>query len=499
MDVLTKEEIMTDDVKSGDEGPQEELLTIDEAAAFLGTSKSTLYRLMGQGDVKGAKVGKQWRFLKGDLRAYLQRGSVAVAIDGAARADMDILLAEMGATVSFDTDEEKIDHIAGVIIKEAILSGASDIHLEPMQGELWIRYRIDGVLHRIHTIPKPVQEAVITRFKTMAEMEVMEKRLPQDGRIPVKFEDKDYDLRANCVPTFYGESIVVRILDRSSVHLGLSNLGFSPASHAALKRMIEAPNGIVITTGPTGSGKTTLLYSCLRTLANESIKTITIEDPIEYLLPGVMQVAVNKRAGLTFANGLRSFLRQDPDVLMVGENRDLETVQTSIEAALTGHMVLTTLHTDDAPGALLRLADMGIEPYLVAATVIGVVAVRLARRLCPNCKTILDPQETASMLNKVRKLAAAGGYDIPSTPILYEAVGCSECRNTGYRGRIGLQEVLSCNSKFVTQLLDCASLEEMTRLAVSTGMQTLLADGVSKAVAGETTIDEVIRVAAPAV
>lgn len=489
---------MADEIKSGDDSVAEELLTIDEAAAFLDTSKSTLYRLLGQGDVKGTKVGKQWRFRKPDLRVYLERGSVATAIDSSARADLDTAVAGLGATEPFESDEDKIVYIAHSLIKEGITNGCSDIHFEPNQDELVVRCRIDGVLHHTRSFPRSVLDAVITRLKEAAGMNTMEKRVPQDGRIPTLVNGREYDIRVNCVPTYFGESIVMRVLDTSSVLIGLDNLGIGPAALAAIERAAGKPNGIMITTGPTGSGKTTLMYSCLKKISGPEIKLVTVEDPIESILPGVMQVAVNRRAGLTYAIAMRSFLRQDPDVILVGEMRDLETAQVSIEAALTGHHVMTSLHTEDAPGALLRLVDMGIERYLVAATVACVIGTRLARRLCTHCKTVADPDEAKGVLDKVRALSASGGYTIPEKPVLYDAVGCRECRDTGYRGRLGLHEVLTCNPKLVTLLLGCGTLEEMTQLAVASGMRTLLADGVSRAVTGETTIEEVLRATAPA-
>jgi excisionase family DNA binding protein len=474
----------------------EELLTIDEAAKFLDTSKSTLYRLLGQGDIKGTKVGKQWRFRKPDLTAYLERKPEDVSIDAPGRVELDMFMASIGYPITADTtDEEKVIHLVHDVIVQAIDAKASDIHVEPMQKGIRVRFRIDGVLHEAFTIPKSIQEFMIARLKVMADLNVMEKRVPQDGRIPVKWNGKDYDLRASSLPTFFGESIVMRILDKTSVLLGIDKVGFGDREVQTIDRWLHK-NGLIIATGPTGSGKTTVLYSMIIRINSMERKILTIEDPVEYVLTGVNQTAVNRRAGMTFAAGLRSFLRQDPDIIMVGEMRDFESAQITIEAALTGHLVMTTLHTEDAPSALLRLVDMGVEKYLVSSTAVGVIAARLCRKLCPACKTVTDPDEAASTLDKIRDLSQSGGFAIPDKAALYEPVGCDECRHRGYRGRVGIHEVLNLEPRLTAQLLQCATTADMTRLAVEHGMRTLFADGMSKAVAGETSVDEVLRATA---
>jgi excisionase family DNA binding protein len=490
---------MVDEDRNTEAAPGEELLTIDEAAKFLGTSKSTLYRLLAQEDVKGTKVGKQWRFRKADLAAYLDRTPVAIAVDSGSRAELDEAVRAIADDLDGEwnfpemTDEGKVVCVAQAIVQSAVRQKASDIHVEPMQKGLRIRFRLDGVLQEIWTFPKSLQEALLVRFKAMADMQLAERRVPQDGRIPISFRGGEYELRVSVVPSYFGENIVMRILDKTSVLLGLQKVGLSEIAQARIDRMVHRGSGTIISTGPTGSGKTTLLYSMLHQINAADKHVMTIEDPVEYQLPGITQVQVNKRAGLTFAAGLRSFLRQDPDTIMVGELRDLETAQIVVEAALTGHLVLTTLHTEDAPGALTRLADMGIERYLIGGTVVGVVATRLARKLCPDCKTLGDPAEAALEVAKVRPLASAGGFEMPVSPAFYEAVGCEHCRGTGFRGRIGLFEVLTCDRPLISRLLQAQSSEEMTQIAVGSGMRTLLAEGIARAVEGVTSIDEVLR------
>jgi len=333
-------------------------------------------------------------------------------------------------------------------------------------------------------------------------MNLAEKSLPQDGRIRFRHDGKEYDLRTSVLPTTvtapiaYGESIVMRNMAMTAVRQDLDLLGADGKQMDTVRHWLDRSGGMILATGPTGAGKTTLLYSCLHEIDTMKKKVFTIEEPVEYPIADVVQTQTNRRVGMTFAAALRSVLRHDPDVILCGEMRDLETAEHAIEAALTGHLLLSTLHTEDAPSALLRLVDMGIQRYLVSATVSGVVAQRLVRRLCPHCKTAAASEETAALLEKVRPLAEMGGYRIPDGAALYTAVGCDRCRRAGYQGRIGLFEILSCNPRLVEHLLKCHSNEEMTRLAVSLGMRTLLADGVSKAVEGETTLDEVLRATA---
>jgi excisionase family DNA binding protein len=513
-----KEKFMTEARNEGEEaGAAEDLLTIDEAARFLDTSKSTIYRILSQGDLKGTKVGKQWRFRKADVTAYLERSPSAVTVATAALGDLDAELdfftAELrnaGAKLEIEdpyvpdtlTAESRIVALANRILLLAIAVKASDVHLERAVQSSRLRYRIDGVLQDIRRLPLSLHEALIAHYKVLAEMNIAEKSVPQDGRIRFRHEGKEYDLRTSVLPTIliapiaYGESIVIRNLNMTSVRLDLDLLGADVKETDTLRHWLHRSGGMVIATGPTGTGKTTLLYSCLHEIDTMKKKVFTIEDPVEYPIADVVQTRLNQRLGVTFSAALRSVLRQDPDVILCGELRDLETVELVIKAALTGHLLLTPLHTEDAPSALLRLVDVGIERYLVASTVSGVVAQRLARRLCPHCKTAANPDEIAATLEKVRPLAEQGGYRIPQQVVFYVAVGCDQCRRTGYQGRIGLFEILSCNPRLVEQLLKCPSSEEMTRLAVSHGMRTLLADGMDKAVQGETTLEEVLRATA---
>jgi type IV pilus assembly protein PilB len=351
-----------------------------------------------------------------------------------------------------------------------------------------VRYRIDGVLHEVLTLPKYIQAPLISRYKIMAEMNIAEKRLPQDGRIPIRYQNKDYDLRVSSIPTPLGEKIVMRILDKTSVLIGLNKLGFTPETQARLEELVMQPQGMVLSTGPTGSGKTTTQYSILHKLNSVEKNILTIEDPIEYQLPGISQVQVNRKAGLTFANALRAFLRQDPDIIMVGEMRDLETAEIAIEAALTGHLVLSTLHTNDAPSAVIRMIDMGVEPYLIAATVTGVLAQRLARRVCQKCK---QPREI-----RAADLRAFGFQveDPDQMVTIWEGTGCEECRYRGYKGRIGIFELMVVNAEIAELIVRRAPLSDIKEAAKANGMKELREDGLIKVLEGVTTPDEVRRV-----
>lgn len=476
--------------------PHEELLSLDEAVKFLGTSKPTLYRLLGQDEIKGLKVGRQWRFRRADLTAYMERGPVAVA--AAPKEDLEMELAFFNEQLSQeDPDAEdaeaKTVRLAHKIMQLAIHSKASDIHLEPNADDLLLRLRVDGVLQETRRLPASTRESLTARFKTMAEMDTNEKRLPQDGRIPVQHDGKDYDFRVAVIPSMYGEAITLRILAKQDILLGLDKLGLAPEDLHQIRDLVHQPNGILVATGPTGSGKTTLLYSCLRETADAEKKTLTVEDPVEFVLPYTTQTQVNKRGGLTFPAVLRAFLRQDPDILLVGEVRDLETAKIAVEASLTGHLVLFPLHTGDAPSALLRLLDMGVAPYEVSATVAGVVATRLVRRVCEGCRQPVDLSGEPT-LGYVAQLAKEGGYEIPDGAVFVRGAGCEQCRGRGYRGRTGLYEVLPMTEALAEAVLRRAPVEEMTDLAVAGGMRTLLADGIRKAVEGLTTIEEVMRV-----
>ena len=475
----------------------EGLLSLDEAVKFLGTSKPTLYRLLGQDEIKGLKVGRQWRFRRADLTAYMERGPVAVSAAPKEDLDMELaffsdLLGQAAPDLTGDA-EAKTVRLAEDIFKLAIQSRASDIHLEPNADDFLLRLRVDGVLQETRRLPSSTKESLTARFKIMAEMDTNEKRLPQDGRIPVKHEDKDFDFRVAVVPSVYGEAVTLRILDRSTVLLGLDRLGIAPEDLHQIRGFMQQPNGIVIATGPTGAGKTTLLYSCLQEVAGVEKKTMTVEDPVEYVLPYITQTQVNKKAGLTFPAVLRSLLRQDPDVILVGEMRDLETALIAVEVSLTGHLLLTSMHTGDAPSALLRLLDMGVEPYLAGATVAGVVATRLVRRVCDDCKQPVDLSGEPT-LGYVAQLAREGGYDIPAGAAFVRGAGCESCRGRGYRGRTGLYEVLPMTEALTEAVLRRAPVEELTDIAVEAGMRTLLADGIRKAAEGLTTIEEVMRV-----
>jgi type IV pilus assembly protein PilB len=384
--------------------------------------------------------------------------------------------------------EAPVVRFVNLLISQAISDRASDIHIEPGERELRVRYRIDGVLHDAHRSPKNIQNGVISRMKIMADMNIAERRLPQDGRMSVNHEGRKVDLRVATLPTVWGEKVVARILDTGHTQLGLDDLGFSDANYARYRSAYSKPYGMILATGPTGSGKSTTLYATLNLLNRPEVNVITVEDPVEYRLPGINQVQTNVRAGLTFASALRSILRADPDIVLIGEIRDHETAQIAVEAALTGHLVLSTLHTNDAPSAVTRLVEMGIEPFLVGSALDAVVAQRLCRLLCERCKVPYQPQ-----LHELLDAGFPWRQDEP-LPSLYRADGCSACSKTGYRGRMALHEVMTVNEEIERLAVARATTDDIGRLARSQGMDSLRHDGWLKVTRGMTSIEEILRV-----
>jgi general secretion pathway protein E len=400
-------------------------------------------------------------------------------------------------------DEEDVDHLrdlaseapvirlVNLLINRAVEQRASDIHIEPFEQELKVRYRIDGVLHDVETPPRRLQAAIVSRVKIMAKLNIAERRLPQDGRIKLRIMGREIDLRVSTLPTLYGESVVMRILDRQGIVLDLAELGFKEDTLASFYDLIVRPYGMILVTGPTGSGKTTTLYGALARINSPDKKIITIEDPVEYQLTGVNQIHVRSQIGLTFANGLRSIVRQDPDVIMVGEIRDAETAEIAIQAALTGHLVFSTLHTNDAAGAVARLLEMGVEDYLLASSLLGVLAQRLVRRVCPRCRVPVE-----GGLDAIPELAAgrANGRVAAGPATVYTTRGCEACAGTGYRGRSGIYELLVVNDPVRDLLLKRASADTIKQEAVRGGMRTLREDGWLKVREGVTTVAELLRV-----
>ncbi|MBK6744347.1 MAG: type II secretion system ATPase GspE [Hydrogenophilales bacterium] len=384
--------------------------------------------------------------------------------------------------------EAPVIRLVNLLITRALEQRASDIHIEPFESRLIIRYRVDGVMHEVESPPNRLSAAVISRIKIMANLDIAERRLPQDGRIKLRALGKEIDMRVSTVPTMHGESVVMRILDKGGVQLDFNRLGFEPDTLVAFLDVLMRPHGIVLVTGPTGSGKTTTLYTALHKLNKPDIKILTVEDPVEYQMDGVNQIQVKPQIGLTFANALRSIVRQDPDVIMIGEIRDLETAQIAVQSALTGHMVLSTLHTNDAPSTVNRLLDMGVEDYLLTSTVNGILAQRLVRGLCPDCKQAYEP--LPEMVDELHLAPLFGARPRQ----LYRAVGCPNCAGTGYMGRLGIMEVMPMTDALRSQIMRHAVAGEIRKLAVSEGMRTMYEDGLLKAVAGVTTVDEVLRV-----
>ncbi|HTR70471.1 MAG TPA: ATPase, T2SS/T4P/T4SS family [Mycobacteriales bacterium] len=427
------------------------------------------------------------------------KSDVIAAINRYHRADSDL----DDLTMVLDHEEEEsldglkevvedapIVKFVNLLITQAINDRASDIHLEPTERELRVRFRIDGVLHEIMRSPKNIQSGVISRLKIMADINIAERRIPQDGRLSVNVAGKKIDLRVATLPTVWGEKVVMRVLDNSTAMMNLSDLGFSQDNYDRYAVSFTKPYGMILVTGPTGSGKSTTLYATLNIVSRPEINVITVEDPVEYRIGGINQVQTNPKAGLTFATALRSILRSDPDVVLIGEIRDHETAQIAIEAALTGHLVLSSLHTNDAPSAMTRLVEMGIEPFLVGSALDSVLAQRLARRLCDKCKEPYTPEPDVLIASNY---PWTEGEELPT---LFQPVGCAACAKTGYRGRLALHEVMTVSEDIERMTVARASAIDIGHVAVEQGMTTLRLDGMAKVLAGVTSLEEILRVVA---
>ncbi|MBO7721794.1 MAG: Flp pilus assembly complex ATPase component TadA [Kiritimatiellae bacterium] len=387
-------------------------------------------------------------------------------------------------------DDAPVIKLATLIITNAIKMKASDIHIEPMEKEFRVRYRIDGALRKMDSPPKRLQGAIISRFKIMSKMKISEKRVPQDGRIQINVGGKDLDLRVSSVPTNHGESIVMRILDKTNLSLGLPQLGFLSDDQTTFEKLIKLPDGVVLVTGPTGSGKTTTLYACLGQINTPDKKLITVEDPVEYQMSGINQVQVNKDVGLDFSSALRSILRQAPNIVMIGEIRDAETADIAMEAALTGHLVFSTLHTNDAPSAVTRLLDIGVKPFLVASALRAAMAQRLVRSICENCKESYQPTERE--LKMLTGLAQGTSATVPE--LMYHGAGCDRCGRSGYKGRKGIFEIFKVDDTIQRLIFDHAPATLLRQRAREMGMRTLREDGMLKVASGMTSLAEVLRV-----
>jgi len=427
--------------------------------------------------------------VQGAISRYYRLDSAAESLaEEAATAHDDEQKSLEEAVGSAGAEDAPIIKLVNMLITQAVNDRASDIHIEPQERDVLVRYRVDGVLHEVMRPRKSVQAGMTSRLKIMADVNIAERRLPQDGRISLTVQGKQIDIRLATLPTVYGEKIVMRILDKSSVLLELSDLGFLPGNFERFEKSFVKPYGEILVTGPTGSGKSTTLYATLNILNKPDRNIITVEDPVEYRLPGVNQVQTNPKAGLTFSSALRSILRSDPDVVLIGEIRDRETAQIATEAALTGHLVLSTLHTNDAPSALTRLIEMGIEPYLVSSALDCVLAQRLARKLCEKCKEPYVPTDEELHSSHF----PMNGQSEP--PKLFKAAGCSTCAGTGYKGRMALHEVMPVTEELERCVVEGASSEVAKKVAIEQGMLTLREDGMAKVLAGKTSIQEILRV-----
>ena len=424
----------------------------------------------------GRAIEKFYRTRENTAEKMIQdMGQVEVALEGSEEREDLLDLASKAPII----------RLVNLILFQAVKERASDIHVQPYENELRVRYRVDGILHDVLTPPKHHQAAIISRIKVMSKLDIAERRLPQDGRATIKIDNRQIDIRVSIVPTAFGERVVMRLLDKESLFLGLEELGLSSDKRETVDRLIHSPHGIILVTGPTGSGKTTTQYAALSKINSPDKNIITVEDPIEYQLPGISQIQVKPKIGLTFASGLRHIVRQDPDIIMVGEIRDVETAEIAIHASLTGHLVFSTLHTNDASGAITRLLDMSIEPYLISSSVIGVIAQRLVRLICEKCSETYDPDEEA---------LAEIGLKKKDVGTLSRGKGCQNCLDTGYRGRTGIYEIVMIDEELRELILGRADSNTIRKKALDKGMGVLRGDGAAKVLKGITTIEEVLRV-----
>jgi general secretion pathway protein E len=465
----------------------------DEAELGLAMADPTDAYTIGAFEMVTGRTVRPMVAIPTDLEAALER------LYGAGRSAVGQLIGDVETRtedLSFDADVQQLKDLASeapvirlvsLLITNALETRASDIHIEPFENRLIVRYRIDGVLHEVESPPRRLSAAVISRIKIMANLDIAERRLPQDGRIRLRVQGKEIDLRVSTVPTMHGESVVMRILDKGGVALDFGKLGFENDALKVFLDVLLQPHGVLLVTGPTGSGKTTTLYTALDRLNQPDVKILTVEDPVEYQMAGINQIQVKPQIDLTFANALRSIVRQDPDVIMIGEIRDLETAQIAVQSALTGHLVLSTVHTNDAPSTVNRLLDMGVEDYLLTSTVIGILAQRLVRKLCEHCKEayVALPELVEEM--RLRKFS-----DTPDIT-LWHAKGCSQCANTGYTGRICITEIMPMTDGIRSLVMKHANAADLRAEAIRAGMVTMYEDGLRKAVKGVTTFEEVLR------
>jgi general secretion pathway protein E len=465
----------------------------DEAELGLAMADPTDAYTIGAFEMVTGRTVRPMVAIPTDLEAALER------LYGAGRSAVGQLIGDVETRtedLSFDADVQQLKDLASeapvirlvsLLITNALETRASDIHIEPFENRLIVRYRIDGVLHEVESPPRRLSAAVISRIKIMANLDIAERRLPQDGRIRLRVQGKEIDLRVSTVPTMHGESVVMRILDKGGVALDFGKLGFENDALKVFLDVLLQPHGVLLVTGPTGSGKTTTLYTALDRLNQPDVKILTVEDPVEYQMAGINQIQVKPQIDLTFANALRSIVRQDPDVIMIGEIRDLETAQIAVQSALTGHLVLSTVHTNDAPSTVNRLLDMGVEDYLLTSTVIGILAQRLVRKLCEHCKEayVALPELVSEM--RLRKFS-----DAPDIT-LWHAKGCSQCANTGYTGRICITDIMPMTDGIRSLVMKHANAAELRAEAIRAGMVTMYEDGLRKAVKGVTTFEEVLR------
>jgi excisionase family DNA binding protein len=482
---------------AGDGG--RDLVDVPEAVRLLGTTQPTFYRWLRSGRLKGMKVGRQWRFYRGDIEGFLRGESPRIDLGADIRPLLSALegeLRKVGAAVPKADDSGPVVRSVGLVVRLGLALGASDIHLEPYVDGVLLRYRIDGVLHRAATYDLRLHAAIVEQWKAMAGCDVHQVRRPQDGRALVASEglQEPLDLRLSFLPAQMGEAVTVRVLRRDEVRLDLDRLGFQPRDREVLRRWQHAPYGLLVFTGPTGCGKTTTIYSALAEIVSDRVKILSVEDPVEYLIKGVTQMPVRAQEDVTFAAAIRGMLRADPDVMMVGEVRDRETLECCIQAALTGHLVLTTLHTDDAATALGRMLDIGADRFLVADAAKLVVSQRLVRMLCKACSAPAEPP--AESLAEARTLARQSGLEWESLSRQWRRpVGCAECRLTGYRGRQVIAEALEVTGEIAGAIRHGASTSEIRALAIGQGMTTMAGHGVVRASAGETSLEEALMMA----